>query len=175
MQKALVLVIVIGTAIGLVWPTGERAAPVRDGGQDGGAAAAPGAAEHAAAVPAAPAGPRETVLERSLGGHFYANVEINGQLVRFLVDTGASTVALAEKDAARIGIPFSRSEFEVVGEGASGPVRGKRITLDRVTLDGKEVRDVRGAILEGGDMSLLGQTYLGQFAVEMRGDTMRIH
>ena len=156
MQKALIFVVAAGIVIGLAWPSDRSTAPA------------------ASAVSAAD-GPRETVLERSEGGHFYANVEVNGELVRFLVDTGASGVALTEADAERIGLDFDRGAYEQVGLGASGPVRGKFVTLDKVSLDGKAARNVDGAILEGSDMSLLGQNYLGRFSVEMRGDTMRIY
>ena len=157
MQKALLVVIALGAGVGFMWPSDDAPAPVAA------ASVAPGEA------------PRETVLERSPMGHFYADVEVNGQLVRFLIDTGATSVAITEKDAARIGIPFSPSEFTTVGSGASGPVRGKMVTFEKVSLDGKEARSVGGAILEGADMNLLGQEYLGRFSVEMRGDTMRIY
>ncbi|HEX8223006.1 MAG TPA: TIGR02281 family clan AA aspartic protease [Allosphingosinicella sp.] len=159
-MKALLFFIVIGIVLGLAWPSGQAGSPL------------------APAVTASAAGddePRETVLERSEGGHFYANVEVNGQLVRFLIDTGATGVALTEADAERIGLQFSRGDYEQVGMGAAGPVRGKFVTLEKVSLDGKTARDIEGAILEGGDMSLLGQNYLGRFSVEMRGDTMRIY
>jgi aspartyl protease family protein len=54
-------------------------------------------------------------------------------------------------------------------------VRGKDVTLDSVTVDGKEVRGVRAAVLEGLDVSLLGQTYLSRItAVQMSGDTMTL-
>ncbi|HEX8574634.1 MAG TPA: TIGR02281 family clan AA aspartic protease [Allosphingosinicella sp.] len=159
MQKSLLLVVAAGLVIGLAWPTG-RPAPVAP------AVAASGDKSDE---------PRETVLERSEGGHFYANVEVNGELVQFLIDTGATSVALTERDAERIGLEFDRGAYEQVGIGASGPVRGKFITLDKVSLDGKAARNVEGAILEGSDMSLLGQEYLGRFSVEMRGDTMRIY
>ena len=157
-MKGLIFVVALGIVIGLAWPSGRATAPV------------------APAVSAAEGDePRETVLERSEGGHFYANVEVNGELVRFLVDTGASGVALTEKDAERIGLEFDRGAYEQVGVGASGPVRGKFVTLDKVSLDGKAAHDVEGAILEGSDISLLGQNYLGRFSIEMRGDTMRIY
>lgn len=161
MQKALILVVGAGIVIGLAWPSGRSTAPRASAVSR----PADGTAEE----------PRETVLERSAGGHFYANVEVNGQLVRFLVDTGASGVALTEADAERIGLEFSRGDYEPVGMGASGPVRGKFVTLDKVSLDGKAAHEVEGAILEGSDISLLGQNYLGRFSVEMRGDTMRIY
>jgi len=156
--RGLIFFVAVGVAVGLAWPSNRSAAPV------------------APAVTATAADePRETVLERSEGGHFYANVEVNGQLVRFLVDTGASGVALTEGDAERIGLDFDRRAYEQVGMGASGPVRGKFVTLDKVSLDGKAAHAVEGAILEGSDISLLGQDYLGRFSVEMRGDTMRIY
>jgi aspartyl protease family protein len=157
-MKAFIFVIALGLFVGLAWPSDRAAAPV--------APAVAASADDA---------PRETVLERSQGGHFSANVEINGQLVRFLVDTGASGVALTESDAERIGLDFDRGAYEQVGMGASGPVRGKFVTLDKVSLDGKAAHGVEGAILEGSDISLLGQNYLGRFSVEMRGDTMRIY
>jgi aspartyl protease family protein len=158
-MKAFLFVIAVGIVLGLAWPSGRATAPVATA-----MASDPGDEE-----------PKETLLERSEGGHFYANVEVNGQLVRFLVDTGATGVALTEADAERVGLEFDRGDYEPVGMGASGPVRGKFVTLDKVSLDGKAVRNVEGAILEGGDMSLLGQNYLGRFSVEMRGDTMRIY
>ena len=65
-------------------------------------------------------GGREVVIERKSDGHFYADAMVNGQLVRFLVDTGATGVALTAKDARHVGIFFSPGEFTVVGKGASG-------------------------------------------------------
>ena len=98
---------------------------------------------------------------------------MNGELVRFLVDTGASGVSLTEKDARRVGIQFSPSEFEVVAQGAAGPIRGKLVKIDSVEVEGKKVENVRGAVLQGSDLSLLGQSYLSRIGeVEMRGDYM---
>lgn len=167
MQKAFFLVVAAGIGIGMLWPSGRPAPPVPT-------AAATSSAPQAPSEEAPDEAPDETVLTRSESGHFYANAEVNGQLVRLLVDTGATGVALSEKDARRLGIPFSRGEFTIVGSGASGPVRGKLITLETVSLDGKEARKVPGAILEGSEISLLGQAYLGRFAIAIRGDTMTI-
>jgi aspartyl protease family protein len=160
MQKALLVTLAIGGAIGIFWPSGEEAPPAA-----------------AAAVEAAPGGaePRETVLERSGGGHFYANVEVNGQLVRFLVDTGATNVTLTERDAERIGIALSPDSYQTVGMGAGGPVRGQVVKFDTVALDGKNVRGLTGAVLQGGEMNLLGQDFLNNFTVEMRAGKMRIY
>src|SRR5687768_6327358 len=85
-----------------------------------------------------PSEPRKvTELERSPSGHFYTHAKVNGELVRFLVDTGATGVALTVEDAKRVGIKVDPSSFEVVGEGASGLVRGQLVTLDSVEVEGK--------------------------------------
>jgi len=152
-SRALILVIAAGVAIGLAIPSSKRpveAAAVESGGT-----------------------PHETVLEREGNGHFYVHAKVNGELVRFLVDTGASGVALTEKDARRVGIKFSPNEFEEIGQGAAGPIRGTLVTIKSVEVDGKKVTNVRGAVLQGSELSLLGQSYLSRIgSVEMRGDYM---
>jgi aspartyl protease family protein len=156
MQKAFFLVVAAGAGIGLMWPTDPSTAPAEP-------------------VAATAGQPRETLLRRRDNGHFYVDAEVNGELVNFVVDTGASGVALTVRDARRLGIAFSPGEFEVIGSGASGPVRGKLIILDKVSLEGKEVREVRGVIAEGLEQSLLGQSYLSRISsVEMSGDHMRL-
>jgi aspartyl protease family protein len=154
MSRALFIVIAVGALIGLAWPSGKRASVAADVAQNG--------ERH------------ETVLERESNGHFYTHAKINDrELVHFVVDTGASVVVLTIDDAQRLGIPVDPSEFTVVGEGASGPVRGKDIILDSVEVDGKRVEHVRAAILEGSNLSLLGQAYLSRMGeVEMSGDYM---
>ena len=112
-------------------------------------------------------------LPRSPDGHFYADIEINGQRIHALVDTGASIIALSREDARTAGLAASISMPNVVGQGASGAVRGEVVTLDRVSLGSKEVRDLPAVVLDAGAQSLLGQSFLSKFAsVEIRGDTM---
>ena len=153
MMKPLLFVVVAGVAIGLAWPSGDQ--------------------ESQAVASASGGEPRETVLERESNGHFYVNAKVNGEIVRFIVDTGATGVALTEEDARRAGLAFSPSEFEYVGEGAAGPIRGKLVTIDKIEVDGKTVENVAGAVLQGGDLSLLGQSYLSRMGeVQMRGDYM---
>ena len=171
MGKALLLVVFVGLGLGFLIPL-ER-------GDDAPKAEAVQAAEpsqEAAAQPAAPASTgwgTETRLQRDGGGHFLAQARINGQPVQVVVDTGASTVALTVADAQRAGIAVDPRRFDVVGTGASGAVRGHEISLDSVSVDGKEVRSIRGVVLEGLGVSLLGQSYLSRISgVEMRGDEM---
>jgi aspartyl protease family protein len=156
MYKSLVSVIFVGACIGLLLPSGQSSeavpAPTKAG---------------ARRVPV------ETRLTRSPSGHFYVNANVNGQLVHFIVDTGATTVALTTEDAERVGIKFDPDNFDVIGSGASGAVSGEEIRISSVELDGKEVNNIRGVVIEGGEISLLGQTYLSQLNnVQMSGDTM---
>jgi aspartyl protease family protein len=121
-------------------------------------------------------GLKEMVVQRQPNGHFYVDGTVNGQPVRFLVDTGATTVALTTEDASRAGLSFSPSEFEPIGYGASGPVTGKRVVLDRVALGRNEVSQVRAVIMAdtaGLNISLLGQSYLERIgSVQISGDEM---
>jgi len=115
------------------------------------------------------------VLQREANGHFFVDAQVNGMPVHFLIDTGASGVALTTADAQRVGLPFSRAEFGAVGQGASGAVNGKFVTLDRVSMKGKTVQNVSGVILDGGDTSLLGQSFLSRMGkIEISGDQMVI-
>ena len=154
MTRALIVVVLAGLVIGLAWPSSDK---------------------DPAANPATIDGERqETVLERESNGHFYTHAKVNDdELVHFVVDTGATVVALTVDDARRLGISVDPSEFTVVGEGASGLVRGKDVMLKSVEVDGKRVENVRGVVLEGSRLSLLGQAYLSRMGeVEMSGDYM---
>jgi aspartyl protease family protein len=116
---------------------------------------------------------RQTILDRQENGHFYVNALVNDLPVRFVVDTGASLVALTVSDAERLGIPFSRRDFIVIGRGASGDIRGTEVTLERVSLDGKNVSEVKAMICDGLDISLLGQNFLSRLGtMHVQGDQM---
>ena len=112
-------------------------------------------------------------LERNEDGHFYADVQINGTRVHALVDTGASGIALSREDARMAGLATSIGMPAVVGRGADGDVHGEIVMLDRVELGGRSVEQMPAAVLNSGQQSLLGQSFLSKFeSVEIRGDTM---
>jgi aspartyl protease family protein len=112
-------------------------------------------------------------LERETDGHFYADVRINGATVNTLVDTGATGIALSREDARKAGLPISIGMPEVVGEGADGDIRGEFVTLDTISLGGKSAERMDAVVLNAGEQSLLGQSFLSKFdSVEIRGDTM---
>lgn len=131
-------------------------------------------ADRPAPSPPAAGNNGSVVLDRRQG-HYFADASVNGNSIDFLVDTGASMVALSEDDARKAGIDFNPSRYGVIGSGASGPVRGQIILIDSISLQGKRVTNVRGAVLEGADMSLLGQSFLNEMqSIEMRDGKMII-
>ena len=113
------------------------------------------------------------VLHREMDGHFYADAEINGATVHMLIDTGATAIALTRDDARKAGIGISIGMPNVVGQGASGDVKGEYVTVDRIKLGDTTGEKMNAVVLDGGGVSLLGQTFLSRFAnVEIHGDTM---
>jgi aspartyl protease family protein len=169
MKGALILVIAGGLVIGLSAPIGQVSGPPVNPPK---AEKAPLGKPVATPRPTAQWG-GETRLSREANGHFYAAASVNGQPTRLVVDTGASTVALTVEDARRAGIMVDPSRFAVIGTGASGPVRGHEVTIARIAVDSREVRNLDGVVLEGLEVSLLGQTYLSRLSeVRMSGDEM---
>lgn len=173
MKIPLLIVTMAGIAIGLAIPAVETAAPPVAAAVPAPVTPSPPAAPPSAPPPPAAAPPVETVLDRSPGGHFIAVADVNGEPTRFVVDTGADTVALTMADATRAHIAFDPTQFRVVGRGASGDVRGQEVQIDRIVLDGKEATALRGVVLEGSDISLLGHSYLRSISdVQIKGDKM---
>lgn len=163
MRIAMLMMIALGTVIGLALPTAMRSP-------------APAPATPAVAVPTAtPAPPRETVIRREDDGHFYAFANVNSEPIRFVVDTGASTVALTPEDARRAHINFDPSQVVRVGFSAGGELSGQPVMIDRMELDGKRAGSVPAVVLPNLTVSLLGQSYLRQIAtVSISNDEMRL-
>jgi aspartyl protease family protein len=128
-----------------------------------------------------PAGPTEPApignglarqeLIRSGDGHFYAEAQVNGARIRFMVDTGASVVALTPADARRAGIALGDNRSVAIGAG--GEIEVVPVTIDRIAIGALAARDVRAAVAEDLPVSLLGQSFLSQVGtVEISGDRM---
>jgi len=125
-----------------------------------------------AAAVAAPVAPveamassdRTVTIPRDRRGHFQTDGRIEGQRINFMVDTGASVVALTETDAARIGMRPSRGDFNATVTTANGTVKGARIRLASIDVGGLVVRDVDALVLPEGVLSenLLGLSYLSR-------------
>jgi aspartyl protease family protein len=90
-----------------------------------------------------------------------------------LVDTGATQIALSREDARSAGLATSIGMPAVVGRGADGDVHGEIATLDSVSLGPKTVEGLSAVVLNSGEQSLLGQSFLSKFDhVKIEGDRM---
>ena len=124
---------------------------------------APGPAPTAATPPpeaARGAVPNSLVFHADPRGHVVLDASVNGAPVKFLVDTGATTVTLTLRDAAAAGLTpsdlvFSQRTMTANGVGRVAPVRLRELRIDQLTVD-----DVAAVVDEHLFMSLLGQSFL---------------
>ncbi|HKX78363.1 MAG TPA: TIGR02281 family clan AA aspartic protease [Novosphingobium sp.] len=142
----------------------------------GDSASRPAAAPASAAADKAAWNAGQTVLQRQGDGHFYADAAVGDAQVRFLVDTGASVVALTGEDARAAGLDWDETALRPIGRGASGVVQGVPVTIERIELGGFEATDVEAAIIPDGlPVSLLGQSFLSRMSgAQIDGDEMRL-
>jgi aspartyl protease family protein len=124
--------------------------------------------QHYRAVPAA-ADRQSVTLAADTRGHFITDGAINGNPVRFLVDTGATMVALPAAEAVRLGIDYRKGQSATAG----GMVTTYRVKLDSVRLGAIEISGVDGVVLEQGlDITLLGMSFLNRIEMKRDGHTM---
>lgn len=115
---------------------------------------------------------QSVTLAADARGHFVSHGSINGNPVRFLVDTGASTVALPAADAQRLGIDYRKGERGFTNT-AGGLVPIYRVRFDSVKLGSIELSGVDGIVIEQGlDIALLGMTFLNRVEMKRDGQTM---
>jgi aspartyl protease family protein len=112
-------------------------------------------------------------LKMNRAGHYLANGKINGQPVVFLLDTGATDVALPEKLARRLGIDKG---FETRAQTANGITRSYLTLLKQVSIGEIHLHGVRASILPGmkGNQVLLGMSFLKQLEMRQKGDTLTL-
>ena len=117
-------------------------------------------------------------LFRAPNGHFEADVKVQGTSVRFVLDTGASTVVLSARDARRAGLDPDKLRYDVLTRTANGTGRAASVVLDDVRLGEIVRRDVRALVAQPGSLyvSLLGQNFLDSLSsYERRGNRMTLH
>jgi len=112
----------------------------------------------------APAGIRSVSIPRDPRGHFQTEARIDGQRIGFMVDTGASVIALNEKSAARFGLRPSPADYKTNVSTANGTIKAARTRLAMVEIDGLIVRDVDAMVLPDEALSenLLGLSFLSK-------------
>ncbi len=117
------------------------------------------------------------VLYKAQGGHYVADVLVDGSPISMMVDTGATTVALSYEDAERAGLNPQALDFSAIVYTANGPARSAYVTLPQISVGGIERTNVRAGIAERGklDKSLLGMNFLGTLSsVSFSGDELRL-
>lgn len=116
------------------------------------------------ALAAAPAGGRSLSIPRDGRGHFQAEGRIEGQRIGFMIDTGASVVALNERSAARFGLRPSRGDYNATVSTANGTIKAARTRIAMLEVGGLVVRDVDAMVLPDEALSenLLGLSFLSR-------------
>ena len=103
-------------------------------------------------------------VARARGGDFTVQVELNGQPVTMLVDTGASSVVLTQEAAKAANLPLDLLKYDVPIETASGRTRAAAIVIDQIAVGGIVERRVPALVSAPGDLrtSLLGMSFLNR-------------
>ena len=114
------------------------------------------------------------VLTAGSGGHFLTAGQINGKAVQFMVDTGATSIAMSSSDAERAGISY-KSGQPVNMSTANGTTPGYRIKLASVRIGDVEVFDVDAVVTpQAMPFMLLGNSYLTRFQMTRENDQMTL-
>ena len=118
-------------------------------------------------------GPREVVLKRNRGGHYIAPGVINGEPVRFLLDTGATQISIPQEVANRIGLLRGRPSMAST---ANGTITVYDTRLDEVGLGNIVLHDIGAHINPHmfGDTVLLGMSFMKHLELVQRGDTLTL-
>ena len=111
------------------------------------------------------------VLPMGSGGHFMANGSINGGAIQFMVDTGATSVAIGLSDAQRLGIDFLKGQ-PVRMNTANGVAQGWRVKLNSVRVGDVEIYEVDAVVGPNMPIALLGNSFLNRFTMNRSSDTM---
>ena len=124
----------------------------------------PAAPVAASAAPAAPTSSRSLVIRAGEGGHFAVEATVDGRRVAFLVDTGASQIALRASDAARLGLHPTPRDYSVRIATANGEGRAALVQLGMVEIGNIVVRDVPALVTpdEALHINLLGMSFLSR-------------
>lgn len=127
--------------------------------------APPAAAQEAPLRGPQPGDSDAAMITKAADGHYWAEGMVAGRRVRFLVDTGASTVALTTADAQRLGLDPTALVYDQPLHTANGDGLAARVHLASVSVGGATVNDVDALVVGRGlSSSLLGMTFLGRLS-----------
>ena len=117
---------------------------------------------------------KQIVLSADSGGHFFTGGTINGRSVRFVVDTGATSVSMSQEEADRIGLDYKNGP-RGMSRTANGVVPFYRTSLSSVRIGDVQVYNVEASVLPG-QMShvLLGNSFLTRFQMKRENDVLTL-
>ena len=117
---------------------------------------------------------QKAVLAADPRGHFHVDGSINGGAMRFILDTGATSITLPAADATRIGLDYRKGRQSMILT-ANGRAPAWRVNLDSVRVGDIELQQVEALVLEQGlETALLGMTFLNRVEMHRDGDTMTL-
>ncbi len=118
------------------------------------------------------AGNAQVVVARDRSGHYVAEGAINGIPVTFLVDTGATDVAISEALARELGLELGP---QITVMTAAGPVPARMTRFDEVSVGPLRISNVRGTVTRSAmDEVLLGMSFLRHFRLTQQGNELLI-
>jgi aspartyl protease family protein len=164
---AVFLALVTPDLVATIFPDGvqtagsARSAPPSDKA----AAAAPDKANLALSEPA-PSGYQQTSILADAGGQYSTDVEIDGQNVKMLVDTGATMVVISAETASRLGLQLANSDYTGRVRTANGIAAVAPVTLREVTIGSIYLGEVKALVADrsAGAVNLLGMSFLKRLA-----------
>jgi aspartyl protease family protein len=114
------------------------------------------------------------VLTESGGGHFMSAGQINGRAVQFMIDTGATTIAMSMQDAERAGIRYKQGQPMQMST-ANGVTAAFHIKLDSVRVGDVEVYGVDAVVIpQPMPFVLLGNSFLSRFQMKRDNNVMTL-
>lgn len=121
--------------------------------------------------------PNAASIRRESDGHFWTRADVDGSNMKFLVDTGASVVALTWNDAKRLRLKPEELDFNWTISTANGKTTAASVLIKSISIGNVEVENVEAVVLHADDLqnSLLGMSFLGElYSYEFKGNTMII-